>query len=639
MQRIAPILIVIALTAVFSAACSGPEEKKAKFFTRGESLYEQGDYVRARLEFKNALQIDPKFARAYHMLGMVEMKEQNFRKAFGYFNKAVEIDPNFRDAHLEMGKLFLAANALDRARETAERLLMQRPEDHEALILTAGILMAEKRYDEAQRQLVALKDGGFHDRDVYFMLASLYARQEERARAENILQEGIAANPSAVALHLALVRLYTVDREYDKAITAIANVIALEPDQTAHKLSLAGLYRQNGNIPEMQHLLQGLMAEQPENEDIRIQVAQFYARNGNLEQAEAALQKGLGAVPDSVKLRLAHGDILARARQPEEAIRVLEDALKQRSDPADPEILQVKIALARIYMHRYHNQRAENLINEVLQESPNKLDALMVKGRLRLLDGDGLNAIGAFRTVTAEKPEFIPAHIQLSQAHLVNGEPALALDTLQQGLKVNPQSTELRLALAHMYASRKAFGQAEGQLRKILAADADNHQVRARLGDLLTADGRLDAAAKEYRVIESRAPNLPAGYIKQAQLHLRRRKADQALKVLETGFKRNPDSVPLFTSLVGFHMAQKNYEQAETLCREMVGRYPDHPIPLNALGDVLTIRKDYAQARQCFEKAITLQPMWQPPYHGLARIYLAQGKTAEAIAKLEAALR
>ena len=63
--------IVLAITVT---ACSGPEEKAMKFFEKGKALYEGGDYIKARLEFKNTLQIDPNFARGYYMLGMVEMR-------------------------------------------------------------------------------------------------------------------------------------------------------------------------------------------------------------------------------------------------------------------------------------------------------------------------------------------------------------------------------------------------------------------------------------------------------------------------------------------------------------------------------------------------------------------------------------
>jgi hypothetical protein len=37
--------IFILLLAVLLTACGSPEEKKAKFFKKGQSLYEKGDYV------------------------------------------------------------------------------------------------------------------------------------------------------------------------------------------------------------------------------------------------------------------------------------------------------------------------------------------------------------------------------------------------------------------------------------------------------------------------------------------------------------------------------------------------------------------------------------------------------------------
>ena len=69
---------VILLRAMFLSitclvSCSSQEEKKMKFYNKAKALYDQGDYVKARLELSNALQIDPEFADAYYMLGMNEL--------------------------------------------------------------------------------------------------------------------------------------------------------------------------------------------------------------------------------------------------------------------------------------------------------------------------------------------------------------------------------------------------------------------------------------------------------------------------------------------------------------------------------------------------------------------------------------
>ena len=52
--------VYIGLCVLLVAACSSPEQKKAKFLNKGQTLFEKGDLVEARLELKNAIQIDPK---------------------------------------------------------------------------------------------------------------------------------------------------------------------------------------------------------------------------------------------------------------------------------------------------------------------------------------------------------------------------------------------------------------------------------------------------------------------------------------------------------------------------------------------------------------------------------------------------
>jgi len=106
--------LFVALTVV---ACGGPDEKKAKFFEKGKTLYEKGEFVKARLEFKNAIQIDPKFADAYHMLGMAELKEGNLRQAYAGFSKAAELAPGLLDAQLQLGRIFLVSKHPEKAME------------------------------------------------------------------------------------------------------------------------------------------------------------------------------------------------------------------------------------------------------------------------------------------------------------------------------------------------------------------------------------------------------------------------------------------------------------------------------------------------------------------------------------------
>ena len=87
-MRILKHLGLICLIAVLLfSGCSSDEEKKQIHFEKGKALFEKGDFKSARLEFKNAIQIDPKFVTAQLKLAETELKLGNAREAYrAYLN-------------------------------------------------------------------------------------------------------------------------------------------------------------------------------------------------------------------------------------------------------------------------------------------------------------------------------------------------------------------------------------------------------------------------------------------------------------------------------------------------------------------------------------------------------------------------
>ena len=80
-------LVSAALLVVFVlAGCGGAEERKAKYLERGKAYFEEENYDKARVEFRNVLQIDPKTAEPYLYLGQIAESEQEWRKAFGNYS-------------------------------------------------------------------------------------------------------------------------------------------------------------------------------------------------------------------------------------------------------------------------------------------------------------------------------------------------------------------------------------------------------------------------------------------------------------------------------------------------------------------------------------------------------------------------
>ena len=630
-----------AVTVVLLAmllACSGPEEKKQKFLEKGRALYEQGDLINARLELKNALQIDPKYALAHYELGRVELKDRNLPQAFGLFKKAVALDPELFDAQLELGKLLLAVGQKEEARGKIDLVLSKRPHDNDARLALAALLIDEEKAEAALTELDALRKGGEQRPEVFFLLSAVYQRQEKPDRIEAVLKEGVAANPGSIVLHVLLARHYAAQKRSDEVVVVLQKIIDMEPDKTAHRLNLAKFQWANQNRDKAEAVIAAMLAHRPTDPEYIREAAGFYLGVGELDAARKILHDGLAKHPKNFALRFQMADLDLAANQPKDAQALLTETLTLSQDAADPNILEAHNRLARLHLARRDPDAAEKEADIVLSQNARSIDASLVKGTVRLIRGDGQNAVSAFRTVVQERPDDVNAHLQLARAHMLNQESALAEDTVKNALKASPRSKPAHEMLLRIQIANKELDAAEAHLREMIGIFPDDPQILTALGEFLERAGKPDAALAQYRALEERFPDIPAGYIKLAQVKMRAKDLAGAAAIMNRGYERTHHPI-LLSSLADVYLALRQPDMAIALCRAHIVQAPDDPIAYNTLGKIYRGRKAFAEAEAAFQKAVELRPVWPNPINNLAALYLAQGKTGAALSRLETALR
>ena len=599
---------VACFCALLVIGCTSPEAKKAKFYSKGKALFDKGDYVKASLEFKNAVQVDPKYSDAWRMLGKSAMMKGNVKEAFGDFSRAAELDPANSKAQYELGVIFLAVRQFAEAMEKSDLILRREPGNIDGLLLRGAVFVAEKENDKARLHLEGMVGRGIRKPDVYLLLATVYEQDRDPKKTENILLRGVEANPRCSPIYLKLAALYEQEKRDGEAVAMMRKVIGLEPGNPAYRIGLAGFLWDRGRQAEASGVLEQITAADEKNEARRLQVAGFYAARDRFTDAERELKRGITIVPGSIRLRLALSGICFASNRGDEGIAVLRECLTLGKREKDADLIGAKNELAKRLLAAGKIAEASAITDEVLKTEPKNADALFTRGRICLVKGDGVNAVASFGAVVSDYPQLPMGYVFLAHAYMANRNPKLANEALQKALGLDPGSREIQREAVRVYAEQKDFRRAEDQLRKLIAANPDDLESRADLGDLFMFRKDFGNAEVEYSALKKRAAGLPLGYVKLSGLCLARGDVDGAIREMAQAVRLSPQSEGLFSTLVGLNIRRNRSDRAIALCESRIVRNPRDEIALGLLGQVFNALRDYPNAIVNYRKVMAINP-------------------------------
>ena len=102
-------LLVFLISALTLDGCASEEEKKRSYLEKGKAYFEKGEYGSAKIEFKNAIQIDPKYVDALVTLGETFLKLGDIYGTFRIYSQLAELEPDTIDAHFKLATFYLLA--------------------------------------------------------------------------------------------------------------------------------------------------------------------------------------------------------------------------------------------------------------------------------------------------------------------------------------------------------------------------------------------------------------------------------------------------------------------------------------------------------------------------------------------------
>ncbi len=325
---------------------------------------------------------------------------------------------------------------------------------------------------------------------------------------------------------------------------------------------------------------------------------------------------------------------------------------------ADPGSPQLNNGLAELYFRSGRVREAETTARGLLKTSPDNVDAHKLLGRIYLRQlGESQNgvsssspsgnvldqAITQFEKIVALQPKSVEDHMVLGQLYTVKHLPTKAEEQFKVAQGIEPDSEEVVLNLARLYAEsgdlahaakvieavpmsdrspkmESALGATYEQLKQTKEAIAayqraadmepgDAHTMGALAQALLT-DNQLDEALKEYKRIAEADSEDSGALIHICEIQRRQGKYEDALATVRKARKKEPDSLE-----AGYN---------EGLLLDVLGRYDEAVVVYEKMVDLTSHANGAYTGEEKNNRGIFLER--------LGAVYNEQNHTAEAIA-------
>lgn len=593
-QRLFPVLLVF----TFLACSSNPAEKRAKHMKRGEAYFEKEEFKKAIIEYKNAIQAEPKFARGHYQLALAYLKTGQPKQAFPELSKTVDLDPENLDAQLKLGQFYLLARQTGEAAEKALLVLQKEPENVDALFLQMGVLLQEGKSQEAT--VVLQKVTAIDEKNIraYISLARIAGSQKQFTEAEGYLTKAVEASPE-------------------------------DPDP---RLELARFYEQRGEFEEAESVLEETIARNQTNVALLGQLGNFYVRRGNLEAAEDSYLKVAAQAPDRVGPKMTLGAFYASQKNWQEALQWMQQAQKLR-----PKDVEIQNAIASLYMDMGKPEKTRALVDEVLEKDGGNLRARLLKARLLLTDRQWPKAGDILEAVIRDYPRHAGAYYELGLVYVAQKDQRKAKGALLKAVEYDPGNLNARILLAESYLAERAPDLALEQLKVVLTGQPKDYRAHILKGTAYLLKRDLKAAKDAFSHAIELRPEDPAAYYRLAIVSRREGRYGETMKHLDKVLALKPDHIPALAAKVSLYMTQEQASKALSFLDEQISEHEKNlalaPVIHEMRGAVLFSQKNYEAAQTAFKTALDLNPDLIGPYVTLANIYLTKNETNKAIAQ------
>ncbi|HVH68040.1 MAG TPA: tetratricopeptide repeat protein [Gemmatimonadales bacterium] len=516
---------------------------------RGVVLHQAGRRDEALASYRQAVEVDPKYVLAWNNLGVVQAHGADNDAAIESFRTALQLQGAFAAARLNLALLLYQLRRFQLSLEAYRQVLSSEPNSAAAWNGVGLVLVELKRFPDARNAFVRAVEADADHAGAHYNLSFTLSNLGDFDGALRATKRALELDPYYVSQKFAL----TIDLQYEKATIGIAPEISADV--------VAETIGEDFNFD--QRLLDNIFQElappaaeppAPKTADDPLALARDYVSKGLMDVATAeavrAVQRGANRADAAVLL----GDIFAKRGLHGEALERFREARALDPARADARLGEVKALFA---IGGPRAQEAHGLAEELLQLTPDNVDALVAVAKGRAAEGDAAEALTALQQAQTRAPGRADLHKLQGDIALKVGDKAGALAAYRAALELDRGFVQVWLDLGRVHEQKEEWDDAQQAYERALDVLPTFHEASLALSDLLRRAGRIKQAVKRLAELLEQDPyDLPALLLLGRAL-LDDKRDDKALEAFQRALKFDPDQVEALFQL-GVVLARKH---------------------------------------------------------------------------------
>ena len=487
-------------------------------------------------------QLEEARASRYFIEGQRFLMQEDFDKAYFYFQKAREITPYEGAINFKIAEILLRANRVEQAMEYGMRAVEANPEN--------------KYYN--------------------LVMAEAFTKQNQPLKAAEILENLMANTEENQNYILDLASLYLQAGEFDKGLNALDR--AEEYYGMAEQLTVQKqrIYLRKNDLKSAINEGEKLIDSQPGNSQYVLNLVEILFNNGRTDQAIALIEKSLFTYPGQPELQLAAYALYKEKGEIDTADQMIREAF---SNPdLDGEIVAQSFADV---LQEFKTVRRDKLLDELevkmLENFSNDPNVLTVLGDRKFFANDREKALALYK----KSIDINPANAPVLQGIITS--------MFEKG-KDFDQIEKYTILAVDEFPERPEFWFFDGTAK--LALKKGEESLTSLLKSLEINRGKnkqLDLLVK--------------GQLGDAY-HLTGKK-EEAFEAYEAALKEKPDDEHVMNNYAYYlSLEKKDLDKAKSMSSQLVKRFPKNATYLDTHAWVLFQMKDYEGAKKYMELAL-----------------------------------